>query len=245
MKIALSLSGYLNSTRDKSSHGIDGFDHIKNKILDNNDVDVYIHSWDIPNQNLIENMYKDWIKDCKFEKQIDFMPVFYANKLDQIRHNPGYNHFSNVFSQYYSIQESFRLIKHEYDIVIRARFDLGRVNRNTSGPFSKNNPYAVQCINLDTKLDMSKVYMAKWQQDYLDNEGPADMWFYSGWDNMKHFCNLYDILSSDIRHDSSYAEWAINSSTNPWVLNSIKGWKWFFIKTGLWDKKFLLTSEWE
>lgn len=245
MKIALALSGYFNSKKDSSSMGIDGFKHIKNKILDNNDVDIYIHSWDLDNQHLIQDIYSDWIVASRFEEQKDFMPIFIKNNLNKIPHNPGYSHFTNALSQYYSVQESFRLIQPSYDIVIRARFDLGRINRNTSGPFNSGNPYPVQCINLDTTLDMDKFYMAKWKQSYLDNEGPADMWFYSGWDNMKHFCNLYDLLSSDIKYGSAYEKWAIDSSNNQWVLNVIKGWKWFLIRTGLWDKKVLLTSEWE
>lgn len=245
MKIALVLSGYFNSKNDNTSLGLDGFNHIKKHILDNNNVDIFIHSWDISNKNIIQDLYANWIKNSIFEQQIDFMPIFNRNNLDKVPHNKGYSHFTNALSQYYSVQESFKLIDSTYDIVIRARFDLGRINRNTSGPFNTNNPYAVQCINFDQSLDMNKFYMAKWQQSYLDNEGPADMWFYSGWDNMKHFCNLYDIISNDVTYGSEYEEWAISSSSNAWVLNVIKGWKWFLIKTGLWDKKILLTSEWE
>ena len=56
MKIALCLSGYFNSSRDKNSLGIDGYEHIKKHILDGNDVDIYIHSWDLHNQGIIEKI---------------------------------------------------------------------------------------------------------------------------------------------------------------------------------------------
>mgnify|MGYP001812543692 CR=1 FL=1 len=245
MKIALALSGYFDSKRDSSSLGLDGFNHIKNRILDNNNVDVYIHSWDLENRNVIEDLYGPWIKESVFEEQINFKPAFYDNELDKYPIRQGVTMFWNVFSQFYSIQQTFKLIEEHYDVAIKARFDLGRINRQSSGPFNRNNPYAVQCINFDSSLDMSQIYMAKWQQSYLDNEGPADMWFYSGWENMQNFCRLYDIARSDVRYNSEYAKWAIESSNDPHVTNTIKAWKWFFIKTGLWDKKFLLDTEWE
>ena len=45
MKVALCLSGYFSSQKDKSSHGKDGFEHIKANILSKADVDVYMHCW--------------------------------------------------------------------------------------------------------------------------------------------------------------------------------------------------------
>jgi hypothetical protein len=62
----------------------------------------------------------------------------------------------------------------KYDIIIKARFDLGRINRNTSGP-GLGNPYPVQCINFKTEIESDKIYMADWNHLHM---GPADMWFY-------------------------------------------------------------------
>ncbi len=245
MKIALCLHGYFNSCRDMKSKGSDGFDHIFNRILKNNDVDIYLHSWDMQHKAEIENLYSPWIKEAVFEPQIDFKPVFYQNGLDKYPKRNGVTDFWNVLSQFYSVQESFKLIPEEsnYNVWVKARFDLGRVNRSTSGPHNSNNPYAVQCINFDPNLDMDKMYMAKWQQKYLDEEGPADMWFYSGPENMKHFQELYDISIRDIKFDSEYVKWAGPLHGGP--INTIKAWKWFFVTTGLWDKQELLMSEWE
>ena len=76
MKIALCLHGYFNSSRDLSSLGVDGYEHIKKHILDGNDVDIYIHSWDLSNQNTIENLYGDKTRNSIFEPQMNFKPLF-------------------------------------------------------------------------------------------------------------------------------------------------------------------------
>jgi len=233
IKVALCLAGYFNSQRDKKSLGTDGFNYIKRNILDrpNLDVDIFIHSWDMDRRLQIENLYKDWIKETKFEEQIDFKPLYESNGLNNFPIRSGVTPFWNSFSQYYSVQESFLLLepyKEEYDIVIRSRFDLGMINRDTP------DPYNVQCINLDTNLDMSYVYFAEWKQHHLDYEGPADIWFYSSPENMSKFTRLYNITSQTIKYDSEYVNWAGVKDGGP--LNTQKGWKWFFIQAGLWDK---------
>ena len=185
MKIALCLHGYFNSSRDNASLGIDGYNHIKKNILDGNDVDVYIHSWDIANIDKIKELYGDITKDSLIESQIDFKPLFIENGLDTVPVHNEATPFWNVFSQFYSVQKSFELMLKsniEYDCVIKARFDLGRINRETSGP-GRGNPFAVQCITFRPHYDMDNFYIANWQ--YLDTEGPADMWFYSNKENKK------------------------------------------------------------
>ena len=244
MKIALCLSGYFNSSRDKNSLGIDGYEHIKKHILDGNDVDIYIHSWDLHNQGIIEKIYGHLIKSSIFEAQIDFKPNFIKNGLNNFPIHYGATPFWNVFSQYYSVQKSFELMINYnvyYDCVIKSRFDLGRINRNTSGPHNLQNPYPVQCINFDLNLDMTKFYMANWQ--YLETEGPADMWFYSNKENMSNFSKIYDILSNDIKINSEYQKWA--GSNDGGMVNTIKCWKWFLLKTNLWHKKIALETKWE
>ena len=241
MRIALCISGYFNSTKDKSSRGLDGFNHIKNHILHNKNVDIFIHSWDINSKIEIENLYAPYLKESFFEPQIDFKPIYFENNLDIFK--PHGTPFWNVLSQYYSVQKSFELCYNtskKYDCVIKARFDLGRINRKASGN-SKQNPYAVQCINFDISLNMNNLYMADWQ--YINSEGPADMWFYSGYQNMKNFTKVFDILSKDIRTESEFEIWAGDNDGG--IVNAIKGWKWFFIKTNLWEKKSLLPTYWE
>lgn len=57
MKVALCLHGLFDSTTDKSSSGINGYEYIKKHILDVYDTDVYIHSWETDNASMIESMY--------------------------------------------------------------------------------------------------------------------------------------------------------------------------------------------
>jgi len=244
MKIALCLHGYFDSQRDANSKGLDGFNHIKKHILDGNNVDIFIHSWDLPNKEKIISLYENWIIDAAFEEQIDFVPLCRENGLDHRTLDSGRTHFKNVFSQFYSVQRAFELMLEsglQYDCVIKARFDLGRINRLTSGPQSPQNPYPVQCINFDPTLPMDKFYMADWQ--YFETEGPADMWFYSSQENMEAFAGIYDALKADLRIDSPFEEWA--GPNDGGMMNSIKALKWFFIQNGLWDKKQPLNTTWE
>lgn len=246
MKLALCLSGYFNSFTDLTSKGVDGFSHIQKHILRDNDVDVFIHSWDLDNKKEIEKLYGEKIKSQIFEAQLDFTKDFMENELYTINLNPSYRHPKTILSHFYSVQEAHRLMRDyeiknsfEYDIVIKSRFDLGRINRNTSGP-GLHNPYPVQCINFNNNLDMSNFYMANWQ--HIDSEGPADMWFYSSSRNMRNFCNLYDITKQYLKPDSEYAK---SVPSEDQICNTIRLYKWFMIKTGLWDKKILLDTTWE
>ena len=247
-KIALCLSGYFDSFTDLTSKGVDGFEHIKKHILsqNNGDIDIFIHSWDISNQLKIEMLYGDKIKKQVFEPQINFLPVCIENKLNTIKLHSAYSPPQNILSHFYSVQKSHELMSlyeiennFEYDIVIKSRFDLGRINRNTSGP-GLFNPYPVQCINFNPLLDMSKIYMANWQ--FTEDEGVADMWFYSNSKNMKNFCNLYEIMKMDLIPNGDYRNFVPSEEQ---LCNAIRMYKWFFIKTGLWDKKILLETFWE
>lgn len=235
MRIALCLHGYFNSQKDLKSFGDDGYEHIKKHILKYDNVDIFVHTWDINNKEKIEKLYGDYIKKAVFEPQVDFKPQYNQNGLNEFPFHG--TPFWNSFSQYCSVQKSFELMmssKIEYDVVIKARFDLARVNRNIDR-------IPVQCINFNPNLDMNYLYMADW--DYLDKEGPADMWFYSGMKNMCEFTKIYDILSHDIKTNSEYQTWT--STNDGGIVNTIKGWKWFMMKTGLWEKKKLLPTYFE
>ena len=157
----------------------------------------------------------------------------------------------------------------KYDCVIKARFDLGRINRNTSGP-GMGNKYASQCINFDTSLDMNYFYQVYWD---LFNEGPADMWFYSNSENMDHFCKLYDkVLTNYLQIGSEYSNTVMNgwpqSKPNDFrsnelfkpeeeqsnelhkypshmVVNGILLYKWFLMDCELWYNSVALMSQWE
>lgn len=224
-KTAICISGYFDSLVDKSSKGVDGYNHLKNHVFSKTDVDVYIHSWDLNNKDKILDLYGDKIKTHIFEPQINFEP--YVTGVDYVN-NPRSSQ-SRLLSQYYSVQKSFELLystNQHYDCVIKTRFDVGRINRNTPGT-------PVENINFNPLLPMDKFYLADWS--YFESEGPADMWFYSNYKNMRHFCDIYNLILKDMVPGGEMEKWA--GSSDGGILNGIKCYKWFLIQKGLWNIK--------
>jgi len=240
MKIALCLHGLFNSTTDSSSNGDDGFEYIKENILDNGEVDVYIHSWELDKKNEILNLYKP--KSYVFEQQKEFSYIIDDRELNSLIQTP--RPIKNVVSHLYSVTEAVKLAFDsgiDYDIIIKSRFDLGRINRDTSGP-NKHNPFPVQCINLKKDIDTDKLYMANWNHF---NMGPAVMWFYGSKNVMKNFVNLFAFLEKEMYLDSEYHKFAINIENNRGDLsNSIAFYKYWMIKNKLWDNKVALDTIW-
>jgi len=236
MKIALCLHGKFDSLTDSSSKGNDGYKHIKNRILSKCDPDVFVHSWDEHEKENILKLYKP--TGYKFQKQINFSPL--TQHLGIIPNPPRTP--NTILSHFYSVSESIRLAceKDNYDIIIKARFDLGRINRATSGPQNADNPFPVQCITFDPNLNMSQLHMANWQ--YLDSEGPADMWFYSSGENMSHLKDLYRFALKCFDLNSVYAKSLGSLSDLP---NAVKLYKAFYIKKQLWEKKNLIDTIFE
>jgi hypothetical protein len=240
MKIALCLHGLFDSATDTHSKGIDGYHHIKKNILDRGDVDVYIHSWNVENENKICDLYKP--KDFIFEKSKDFSELIYERSLHTLKGMPRSP--ESVLSHLYSVSQSISLPYKvcNYDIVIKSRFDLGRINRQTSGP-GKQNPYPVQCINFITNIENGKIYNADWNHFTM---GPADMWFYGDYEIMKNFTTLYDDLKSVMVIDSEFHNFAKSIQGNPGDLsNSIAFYKWWMMKKDLWNNRINLSTTWE
>jgi|TARA_R100000005_G_C4955853_1_gene174417 hypothetical protein len=226
MKVALCLHGYFDSRMDQTSKGSDGYNHIKSRILDKADVDVYIHSWQPELKDEIISLYRP--RGFVFQYQKDFGPVVKRLGLENLPpdSSAGRSPFT-VLSHFYSVQKCFEQVPFEdYDIVIKARFDLGRINRNYAGP-GLMNPYPVQCINFDPELPMDKLHMANWEFFF---DGPADMWFYGGPEVMKKFTTLY----SDVEKHMD--------ETN---VNAVRLYRWWMEQNGLWDVKNPLDTEWE
>ena len=241
MKIALCLHGLFDSTQDQTSTGIDGREYIQKHILDKGDVDVFIHSWEVEKQGLIEAIYQP--KDAVFESQIDFSDLISKNGLTDLKGCPRSP--QSVISHLYSVTEAMKLpykSDTKYDIIIKSRFDLGRINRNTSGP-GLGNPYPVQCINFQTDIESDKIYMANWNHFHM---GPADMWFYGSSDVMKEFTTLFNDVKKDMYLNSDFHKFATEMEGNSGDLsNSIAFYKWWMVQNGLWDRKITLNTIWE
>lgn len=241
MKIALCLHGLFDSLTDSTSKGLDGYNYIKKHILDNNDVDVFIHSWETNKEEEITELYKP--KKCVFESQIDFKKITNERGLNKLKKTP--RPADRVLSHLYSVNESIKLAiesETKYDIIIKSRFDLGRVNRNTSGP-NKHNPYPVQCINFKTDIDSDKIYLANWNHFHM---GPADMWFYGSEKIMDNFKNLYTDLLNQYYIGSDFHKFSTKIENHEGNLcNAIAFYKYWMINNGLWDNKEVLDTEWE
>ena len=128
MKIALCLHGLFSSTQDSTSFGFDGYQHIKKHILNKGDVDVFVHSWEEDKSDLIEGMYNP--KQIVFEEQKDFSDIIKERGLDLLEGCPRSP--QSVLSHLYSVSEVMKLpfqSNQRYDVVVKARFDLGRITR--------------------------------------------------------------------------------------------------------------------
>lgn len=239
MKVALCLHGYFDSFTDPTSKGIDGYNYIKKKILDypGAEVDVFIHSWDLKNKDQIVSLYAP--KNAIFEEQYTFLEIIKDYQLE------GFNTSRSpltVISHLYSVSKVMRAaLVYPYDVIVKARFDLGRINRHTSGP-GRHNPYPVQCINFNPALVYSatgSIMMANWQ---YYNDGPPDMWFYGGNEAMKVFQNLDVSVIDDLNPKSKFR---MAAKTQDEVINAIRLYKSFFKKYNRWDNRVMLSTEWE
>lgn len=241
MKIALCLHGYFSSLTDNTSLGLDGYAHIKEHILSKGNVDTFIHSWDLANKHIIEELYKP--KGSIFEQQRDFSNIVQERNLDSLPNCPRKP--ETVLSHLYSVEAVMNLpfiVSKEYDIVIKARFDLGRINRATSGP-GRGNPYAVQCINFSPQIQQERLYVADWNHFHM---GPADMWYYGSGDVMKKFTTLYQDFLQDFHIGSSYDKFAREIENNPGdISNAIAYYKYWMIQKDLWNNRINLPTQWE
>lgn len=241
MKVALCLHGLFNSTTDKTSNGYDGYEHIKKHILDVVDTDVFVHSWEHDKMSEINKLYNP--KLSIFEGQVDFSELINKRGLNTLERTP--RHPQSVLSHFYSIQQVFKLLYQsdiKYDVVIKARFDLGRINRRSSGRGGIN-PYAVQCINFQPNIVNDKIYMADWNHFHM---GPADMWFYGSMDTMTPFTTIYQSLEDNMIIDGEFHQFATNIENNRGDLsNSIAFYKWWMIQNRLWKNRINLETIWE
>jgi len=236
------LHGLFNSTQDKNSDGFNGYIYIKNNILNKFDTDVFIHSWEPDKQKLLEILYQP--KSAIYEPQRHFSDLIKERGLDKLNGCPRSP--QSVLSHLYSVTKAMELpyqTNERYDVVIKARFDLGRINRRTSGPQNPQFPYPVQCINFNPNIESDKIYMADWNQFHM---GPADMWFYGSEQTMNHFKNLYQTLEEQMVIGSDFHKFAIGIENNEGDLsNSIAFYKWWMIQNGLWENRINLETQWE
>jgi len=230
-KVALCLHGYFDSLQDSSSKGVDGHQHLLDRVYSQCEPDVYIHSWQPEKAQEINDLYKP--KGFYYQKQIDFSPLCRSRELDKLNAGPPFRRTpETVMSHFCSMQRAINLCYEsgtDYDIVIKARFDIGRINRNPDAT-------PVQCITFDPSLDMSTIKLADWD---MFNQGPADMWFYGDMKVMSKFNFVFHQLSKEFFIGSDLHQWVQDQDELVYqdLSNSVAYLKWFLINNDLWEDK--------
>ena len=227
MRVAFCLVGIVGSSNFGMGLGkpIDfrlGHHFHKKHIFDNNDVDVFIHSWSTEFEKELVDLYKP--KKHLFEEQIDF-------GQDNIRDQC-------ILSRWYSTAMSVRLKSlyeeennFKYDWVILYRFDhvfltdLNFSNFDNSNFYVRHsNPHGwvdgvrdekikegIKTVEdyYDTKCDChEKQWMGKFNENRLRL---YDAWCFSSSENIDKFSNFYETFSENnlklhSPHDEFYSQ---------------------------------------
>ena len=168
MKVALCLSGIVGSNqRWGKGYDLDysiGYEHLKNSVIDQANVDVFIHSWSQEHEEGLCKLYNP-VRSI-FEKQVDFG---YSNPKSFAIMSQGYTRKTAVrLALNYEIENNF-----EYDFILLTRFDLAWFKQ-----FNFN------------QLDTSKVYAAGPEAHRKIN----DFFFLANSKNMEILTDTYDYL---------------------------------------------------
>jgi hypothetical protein len=169
MKVALCLSGMVGSSQrwgdgEQLDYRI-SYDYLKEVIINQCDVDIFIHSWSVEHEKELCNLYKP--KDFLFEKQVDFK---YKNPKSFAIMSQGYTRKSSVrLALNYEITNNIN-----YDFIVLTRFDLAWFKK----------------FNFDT-MDKSKIYALGPEAHGKIN----DFVFISNPKNMEMLNDSYDKLS--------------------------------------------------
>lgn len=191
MKIALCLHGLVGSTNNlsymRNESDLDGkklcaelsFKDWKRCVIDENDVDVFFHTWDVELEDYLVESYKP--KKYQVEEQIIFKV---EHKDDNPRNQANYSRFYGGKKVMELKQECEKENNFKYDCVIDTRFDL-----------SWNKPVDF------SKYDMSYFYVPVVIKDgswHGFPHGPQsevmDWIFFSNSEHMDKFSLHYDYL---------------------------------------------------
>tara|TARA_R110002167_G_scaffold346946_2_gene557762 strand:- start:3136 stop:3978 length:843 start_codon:yes stop_codon:yes gene_type:complete len=217
MKVALCLHGYMSNARGLDSF-VAGHKYICKKILEGNDVDIFVHCWEPQQKNLYDSYYGGRTIISDFEKQKDFKNFdicknqsWFDEDINRASCPWPTNTIERTLSFLYSRKQTIYLKNSyekekgfEYDCTVLSRFDLG--NRGKEYP----QKYYATNFNLDKSSDMNALHCAYWDQF---NHGLPDHWFYSNSSIMTKIADLYKDVSMYYKKDSGYVE----SCLNGWI----------------------------
>lgn len=186
MKVALMLTGLARKVQE-------GYDGFWKHIIDNNDVDLYLHAWESKPDEVTNNEDSDIVHQVypdatyvNIEKPFKFTTYREGIKTprdDKSRPLADFDVFSNFrsFPMYYSWQSTYENIKSsnvDYDCIIRSRYDIGGDNLNVS------------------EFDLNKIYTSNhhWRNShvhddnfYISNQSNSDKVFPTIFENIVEF----------------------------------------------------------
>tara|TARA_R110000787_G_scaffold261499_3_gene366851 strand:+ start:275 stop:919 length:645 start_codon:yes stop_codon:yes gene_type:complete len=173
MKIALCLQGLSSGRNDKGNEVsfMKSYEYLKQNILDKDDVDVFIHTWN-DNDDEIEAIKSAYNPISSiFEKQIKF-----GNEVTKIH---------SIKSRWYSHMKSVEL-KRQHEIINNIIYDFVLVSRFDNCFLT---PFRF------CEYDKNCIYSSNWHHPHNIN-GFLDYWFLSDSSTMDKFSNLYDMTES-------------------------------------------------
>ena len=79
-RVALCLAGNFGNRYDPDA-GLEGFEHLKQQVLNRHSTDVFIFSRDLDHQEMIEKLWGPWTVVAEFEDPATFSSVFQSSSL--------------------------------------------------------------------------------------------------------------------------------------------------------------------
>jgi len=205
MKVALMLTGLARKVQE-------GYDDFWKYIIDNNDVDLYLHAWESKpdevtnneDSNIVHQVYPN-ATYVNIEKPFKFTKYREGIKTprdDKSRPLVDFDVFSNFrsFPMYYSWQSTYENIKSSnvnYDCIIRSRYDIGGDNLNVS------------------EFDLNKIYTSNhhWKNShvhddnfYISNQSNSDKVFTNIFENIVEFNRDRGVMDSAEENFTKYLE---------------------------------------
>lgn len=180
MNIALLFTGQIRNA-------IENFDNFNNFIIDRYKPDIFINSWTTSDTSIDElcSLYKPISIELEDFSRIDKTKIL--KNINNIKKTYHETRVENVYYQYYKINKGYQNIinfQKDYDIVIRARFDL----RFEDFPDLNH-------------IDLNKIYIPLgW--DWRD--GYSDLLSWGGVKIMENYCNLYNNLGVYANDDTYF-----------------------------------------
>lgn len=182
MKVALMLTGLARKVQE-------GYDGYWKYIIDNNDVDLYLHAWETKPDEVTNNEDSDDVlkvypnpKYINIQKPIKFTKYREGIKTprdDKSRPLKDFDVFGNfrAFPMIYGWQETYKQIQESYDCIIRSRYDIAGDNLDISN------------------FDLSKIYTSNYH--WANSNIHDDNFYISNQENSdKVFSNIFDNIVS-------------------------------------------------